>query len=608
MNTKLVWQASSDPDGDALTYDVLLDTVNPPTTKVFDAKNVLEYTPTGQSYSTKYYWKVVAKDGSTQTESSVWNYTSIPIPIQSVTFHLAGEDTTLTVEKGALLSADQRQKLQNNFIASKQGHTFDGWYAKSDYTGAKVIFDSYRVNADADLYARWIANIYTVTFDSKGGSRVDSVKVTYNDKLTKPSDPTRTGFQFNGWFKDSILTQAFTFDGAGKSVAAITGDLTLYADWGGTVTFEVDGGSAINPLVVRGDLKFTKPTDPTRSGFSFVGWYEEASHTTLFAFDGMGKSTKALTGDITLYAKWNRAPDFKGSREWPISTSIPYHLFFCFRNIHSRFSLADYFTDPDGDALTYSIASAFQNGDLANDRKARFSVSSEGKLRHSIDGSQVAQRGYYALQVRATDPFGQRDLLITSQVFDFGSKYDYDFPSLTTPFNYVSNSFFTDYCRTGIADDSFVLTNDSRGGIIDGGGGDNLYRVDRGTTKYYLHNFNDGDTIQFKQYQDDGDGNPDPTKDDFNGYVLAVYANNNAVVATGASRVIYISATGELYRDENGDAVYKAADGSIDLKTGSDDKRIAKIYSSAYNPGDDAENNGTPFAGFNASHFKIVNF
>ena len=77
LNTKLAWQKSTDADGDNLTYDVYLDTNNPPTTKVVDSKNVLEFTPSGQSKGTKYYWKVVAKDGKTEVSSPVRSYTTL---------------------------------------------------------------------------------------------------------------------------------------------------------------------------------------------------------------------------------------------------------------------------------------------------------------------------------------------------------------------------------------------------------------------------------------------------------------------------------------------------------------------------------------------------
>ena len=77
LNTKLVWQTSTDADGDPITYDVYLGKTNPPITKVVDSKNVLEFTPTGQTNATTYYWKVVAKDGKTETSSDLRSYTTI---------------------------------------------------------------------------------------------------------------------------------------------------------------------------------------------------------------------------------------------------------------------------------------------------------------------------------------------------------------------------------------------------------------------------------------------------------------------------------------------------------------------------------------------------
>ena len=76
LNTKLTWQASTDTDGDALTYDVYLDKNNPPTTKVATGQTTLEYTPSGQDHVTTYYWKVIAKDSKSETESEVWLYTT----------------------------------------------------------------------------------------------------------------------------------------------------------------------------------------------------------------------------------------------------------------------------------------------------------------------------------------------------------------------------------------------------------------------------------------------------------------------------------------------------------------------------------------------------
>ena len=67
---------------------------------------------------------------------------------------------------------------------------------------------------------------YTVTFDSQGGSMVQSVRVKSGDKLTAPANPTRTSYNFGGWYKDSAYTKIWDF-----SVEQVTQDITLYARW-----------------------------------------------------------------------------------------------------------------------------------------------------------------------------------------------------------------------------------------------------------------------------------------------------------------------------------------------------------------------------------------
>lgn len=66
---------------------------------------------------------------------------------------------------------------------------------------------------------------YTVTFDSNGGSDVASAVVESGTAVAKPENPTRSGYQFNGWFKDSNLIYVWNFS------TSITADRTLYADW-----------------------------------------------------------------------------------------------------------------------------------------------------------------------------------------------------------------------------------------------------------------------------------------------------------------------------------------------------------------------------------------
>lgn len=75
---------------------------------------------------------------------------------------------------------------------------------------------------------------WTVTFDSKGGSTIAAQEVEDGQRATKPTDPTRSGFTFTGWFEDEITVTPFDFN------CLIVGNRTLYAGWN-------EGGSGPQP-------------------------------------------------------------------------------------------------------------------------------------------------------------------------------------------------------------------------------------------------------------------------------------------------------------------------------------------------------------------------
>lgn len=66
-----------------------------------------------------------------------------------------------------------------------------------------------------------------------------------------------------------------------------------------TVAFNTNGGSEVKAVIVEEGKKLTKPTDPTKGEFIFVGWFKEATWTTAWDFEN-----DVVTKDITLYAKW----------------------------------------------------------------------------------------------------------------------------------------------------------------------------------------------------------------------------------------------------------------------------------------------------------------
>lgn len=140
---------------------------------------------------------------------------------------------------------------------------------------------------------------YTITFDSDGGSVVEKQIVKRGEKVNKPTDPTRDGYIFIEWDLGSSI-----YDFSAK----VTRNLILKAIWkeqeGGKVTyvvnFNTDGGNSVSNQIINKDGTITKPQDPVRDGYKFLGWY---SNNVLFDFN------TPVTKNLELVAKWEKAKD-----------------------------------------------------------------------------------------------------------------------------------------------------------------------------------------------------------------------------------------------------------------------------------------------------------
>ena len=122
------------------------------------------------------------------------------------------------------------------------------------------------------FYLSLTAN-YTVTFDTDGGSAVDSQPVAYGGQAAAPAAPAKTGYTFAGWYLEG---EKFNFN------TPVTKDMTLTARWTAnqyTITFDTDGGSAIEPITQDYGTAITAPADPTKSGYTFAGWTPEIPAT-----------------------------------------------------------------------------------------------------------------------------------------------------------------------------------------------------------------------------------------------------------------------------------------------------------------------------------------
>ena len=143
---------------------------------------------------------------------------------------------------------------------------------------------------------------YTVTFDSNGGSAVSKQTVESGKKATKPANPTRDGYTFVNW---TLNGKEYNFN------TKVTKNITLVAQWKKvgtsenpeppvvkyTVTFDSNGGSIVSSQTVVSGAKATKPTNPTRDGYTFVNW---TLNGTEYDFN------TAVTSNIILVAQWKK--------------------------------------------------------------------------------------------------------------------------------------------------------------------------------------------------------------------------------------------------------------------------------------------------------------
>ncbi len=226
-----------------------------------------------------------------------WN-----INIRSVTFDANGG-----VFDGGDLTFVRENVTYNSLIPAPripgrgEYYTFKGWYREAACIHPWYFSSSRMPGDDLTLYAKWAPDMFKVTFDSRGGTRVYSKTAGYGTAITKPANPTRTGYTFSGWYKDAGFTDDWIFSGA-EGADIVTAATTLYAKWTAkvyTVTFNANGGTSTDPVTTEYGKYISVPTNPEKTGYYFGGWYTSRYLTTQWKF-----AANKVTKNITLYARW----------------------------------------------------------------------------------------------------------------------------------------------------------------------------------------------------------------------------------------------------------------------------------------------------------------
>lgn len=191
---------------------------------------------------------------------------------------------------------DRGGKFTEPAAPSKENHTFAGWYNGDE----KFDFDADTTNAPnvLNLVAKWDINQYTVKFVSDHGSFADQTI-----EHGKPIDtgkliiPTVEGFTFDGWYADENRTIEFDFTKPIKS------NTTVYAKWTANdyeVSFITEHSDAPASQNVKYNGTAKDPGKLSAEGYTFIGWYTDATYSTKFDFN------TPITGDTKVYAKWEK--------------------------------------------------------------------------------------------------------------------------------------------------------------------------------------------------------------------------------------------------------------------------------------------------------------
>ena len=288
--------------------------------------------------------------------------------LKAVTLDLGGgklgnssEDIQIIVKNGSTFTAPASDGLTR-----PDGNT-DSYFMWLDGNG-----NSYEpggsVPADVtELTVQWTAPTYAVTLNTNGGTIADGKDVTgytYGVGATLPTDVTRTGYTFKGWYDNENLTgspvtaiggaetgnkeywakweinqytvtvkpengkadititqdygtpitaptltrEGYTFKGWDKEIPETmpAENITVKAQWEinqYTITFDTNGGSEIAPITQDYGTEITAPDNPTRKGYTFKGWDKEIPETMPaenITITARWKDTEKPTGEIII--------------------------------------------------------------------------------------------------------------------------------------------------------------------------------------------------------------------------------------------------------------------------------------------------------------------
>ena len=254
--------------------------------------------------------------------------------------------------EGPVFSGDT---ITINSRPTRSGHSFNTWNTAANGSGASYSPGQTRsMTGNFSLYALWFASTYTITYDSQGGSAVPPDTENVGTPAVIAGGPTPTlNWTFAGWNTASDGSGIRYNAGASYSLDV---DVTLYAQWTATLTYDTQGGPGLLPATGQPGSSLYLATEPPRSGYIFIEWNTSA--------DGLGTSYAAgglytLDENATIYAIWDLDTVYLsltydsrgGSVVWPAIVPAGSTVRLAAAPSRSGYTFLGWFSAPSGGSL-----------------------------------------------------------------------------------------------------------------------------------------------------------------------------------------------------------------------------------------------------------------
>ncbi|MCI8454981.1 MAG: InlB B-repeat-containing protein, partial [Lachnospiraceae bacterium] len=258
-------------------------------------------------------WYTAADGGSRITEqtaapdTAMTYYAHWTVNRYTATFHSAGS------HDGAVITKNYQDTLGTLPMTERTGYRFKGWFTAA--SGGNPVSPATKVGAsDADYYAQWEANRWTVIYDANGGSGgmgVSTFSYGAENRLSGNTF-TKTGYHFAGWAREPKGKTTFQDSAKAGNMTAVPEDtIYLYAVWEAnpySVTLHRNLGKE-DTVSVTQQYQYDREYRLLervfeKAGYTFAGWTAGRDGSGEFHEEGAKVHNWAEDGEIALYAQW----------------------------------------------------------------------------------------------------------------------------------------------------------------------------------------------------------------------------------------------------------------------------------------------------------------